>query len=153
MVANHARKKLARQLIDQSEGRLSYIEAMRYAGQLNAFQVELATSQGDSSKSLAVARNQEDMLTALRFAQSTMAKRYQEMEAAGINSFMDLPDHGRSLMIMVNEFDELLSSPLVESVTEDQRAESLRLIGAIARQGREVAVELIVGVSRPHTEV
>lgn len=78
--------------------------------------VELSAFRAYSNVVLGIATELEDALTVLRFGQATMMKRYQEMEAVGKNDFMDMPDHGPALMIMIDEAGELLSASGVKAL-------------------------------------
>lgn len=78
--------------------------------------VELSSFRAYSNVVLGIATELEDALTVLRFGQATMMKRYQEMEAVGRNDFMDMPDHGPALMIMIDEAGELLSPSGVKAL-------------------------------------
>lgn len=68
---------------------------------------------------LGVATTIEDALTVLRFAQQTMMKRYSELEQLGLNNFLDLPEKGQALMVMVDEAGELLGASGVKALAAD----------------------------------
>lgn len=78
--------------------------------------VELSAYRKYSNVVLGIATTLEDALQALRFAQMTMMKRYTEMEQLGYNNFLDLPQKGRALMVMVDECGELLSPSGVKAL-------------------------------------
>ena len=78
--------------------------------------VELSAYRSYSNVVLGVATELEDALTVLRFGQQTMMKRYAEMEQLGVNNFLDLPEQGQALMIMVDEAGELLSPSGVKAL-------------------------------------
>jgi len=78
--------------------------------------VELSGYRAYSNVVLGVATTIEDALTVLRFAQQTMMKRYAEMESLGVNNFLDLPEQGQALMLMVDEAGELLSPSGVKAL-------------------------------------
>jgi hypothetical protein len=63
-----------------------------------------------------VATTIEDALTVLRFAQQTMMKRYAELEQLGLNNFLDLPEKGQALLVMIDEAGELLSPSGVKAL-------------------------------------
>lgn len=65
--------------------------------------VELSAYRSYSNVVLGIATTLEDALTVLRFAQQTMMKRYADMEAIGVNNFLDLPEKGKALLVMVDE--------------------------------------------------
>lgn len=116
--------------------------------------VELSAFRAYANVVLGIATELEDALTVLRFGQATMMKRYQEMEAVGRNDFMDMPDHGPALMIMVDEAGELLdqSAPAKTEEQKEQanlKGEAQMIIGSIARLGRAAGVHLIIATQRP----
>ena len=78
--------------------------------------VELSQFRAYSNVVLGIATELEDALTVLRFAQQTMMKRYDEMEQLNINNFLDLPDAGQALMVMVDEATELLAMSGVKAL-------------------------------------
>lgn len=90
-------------------------ESWRFLG-IDLKKVELSSFRAYSNVVLGIATELEDALTVLRFGQATMMKRYQEMEAIGINDFTDMPDHGPALLIMVDEAGELLSPSGVKAL-------------------------------------
>lgn len=65
---------------------------------------------------LGVATTLEDALVVLRFSQQTMMKRYEELEQLGLNNFLDLPEKGQALMVMVDEAGELLGASGVKAL-------------------------------------
>lgn len=78
--------------------------------------VELSSFRAYSNVVLGIAITVEDALTVLRFAQQTMMKRYAQMEQLGVNNFLDLPEKGQALMVMVDEAGELLSPSGVKAL-------------------------------------
>lgn len=84
-------------------------EAWRFLG-VDLKRVELSSYRAYSNVVLGIATTLEDALTVLRFAQTTMMKRYTEMETLGVNNFLDLPARGQALMVMVDEAGELLGA-------------------------------------------
>ena len=84
-------------------------ESWRFLG-IDLKRVELSSLRAYSNVVLGIATELEDALTVLRFAQQTMMKRYTEMEQLGINNFLDLPEKGQALMVMVDEATELLDT-------------------------------------------
>ena len=115
--------------------------------------VELSSYRQYSQSVLGVATTLEDALTVLRFAQQTMMKRYTEMEQIGVNNFLDLPEKGQALMVMVDELGELISTSgtkTEEGKAEDElKGEAQMIIGSIARLGRAAGVHLILATQRP----
>lgn len=81
--------------------------------------VELSGFRAYSNVVLGIATTIEDALTVLRFGQQTMMKRYTEMEKMGVNNFLDIPEHGPALLIMVDEAGELLSPSGVKALSGD----------------------------------
>lgn len=81
--------------------------------------VELSSYRAYSNVVLGIATTLEDALTVLRFAQTTMMKRYTEMETLGINNFLDLPARGQALMVMVDEAGELLGATGAKALAAD----------------------------------
>jgi len=115
--------------------------------------VELSSFRAYSNVVLGIATELEDALTVLRFAQATMMKRYQEMETIGINNFLDMPDHGAALLVMVDEAGELLSPSGVKTEEgkhdDELKGEAQMIIGSIARLGRAAGVHLVIATQRP----
>lgn len=115
--------------------------------------VELSDYRKYSNVVLGVATELEDALTVLRFAQATMMKRYTEMEQVGVKNFRNMPNHGPSLMVMVDELGELVSASGgkgEEAKEQDAlKGEAQMLIGSIARLGRAAGVHLILATQRP----
>lgn len=90
-------------------------ESWRFLG-IDLKKVELSSFRAYSNVVLGIATTVEDGLTVLRFAQQTMMKRYAEMESLGVNNFLDLPEKGQALMVMVDEAGELLSPSGVKAL-------------------------------------
>lgn len=81
--------------------------------------VELSMYRQYDNVVLGIATTLEDALTSLRFAQMTMMKRYATMEQLGVNNFLDLPERGQALMVMIDEAGELLGSNGVRALSEN----------------------------------
>lgn len=81
--------------------------------------VELSTWRAYSNVILGVATTLEDALVVLRFGQQTMMRRYSELEQLGLNNFLDLPEKGQALLIMVDELGELISPSGVKALAGD----------------------------------
>lgn len=92
-------------------------ESWRFLG-IDLKRVELSAYKAYSNVVLGIATTLEDALLVLRFGQETMMKRYAEMEQLGFNNFLDLPERGTALMIMVDEAGELLSDDGVKALSE-----------------------------------
>ena len=92
-------------------------DSWRFLG-VDLKKVELSSWRAYSNVVLGVATELEDALTVLRFAQQTMMKRYAEMEQLGYNNFLDLPEKGQALLVMVDEAGELLGSSGVKALIE-----------------------------------
>lgn len=90
-------------------------DSWRFLG-IDLKKVELSSFRAYSNVVLGIATELEDALTVLRFGQQTMMKRYAEMEQLGINNFLELPEKGQALMIMVDEAGELLSPSGVKAL-------------------------------------
>lgn len=87
--------------------------------------VELSSFRAYSNVVLGIATTLDDALTVLRFAQQTMMKRYAEMEQLGVNNFLDLPEKGQALLVMVDEAGELLSPSGVKALVGSTFVENL----------------------------
>lgn len=92
-------------------------DSWRFLG-VDLKKVELSPLRAYSNVVLGIATTIEDALTVLRFAQTTMMKRYAELEQLGLNDFLDLPEKGQALLVMVDEAGELLGSSGVKALTE-----------------------------------
>lgn len=90
-------------------------ESWRFLG-IDLKKVELSSWRAYSNVVLGVATTLPDALTVLRFAQLTMMKRYAELEQLGLNNFLDLPEKGQALLVMVDEAGELLSPSGVKAL-------------------------------------
>lgn len=93
-------------------------EHWRFLG-IDLKKVELSGYRKYSEVVQGIATELEDALTILRFGQQTMMKRYEEMEELGVNNFLDLPQRGQALLIMVDEAGELLSPSGVKALSEN----------------------------------
>lgn len=115
--------------------------------------VELSSFRAYSNVVLGIATTLEDALTVIRFAQETMMKRYAELEQLGLNNFLDLPEAGQALMVMIDEAGELLSpggTKTDEGKAQDElKGEAMLIISSIARLGRAAGVHIVVATQRP----
>lgn len=131
-------------------------DSWRFLG-IDLKKVELSSFRAYSNVVLGIATTLEDALTVLRFAQETMMKRYAELEQLGLNNFLDLPEKGQALLVMVDEAGELLSPSGVKSEegkAEDAlKGEAAMIIGSIARLGRAAGVHLIIATQRPDAKI
>lgn len=93
-------------------------DSWRFIG-VDLKKVELSGYRKFSNVVLGIATTLEDALTCLRFGQQTMMKRYAEMEELRATHFNDLPEKGQSLMIMIDEMGELLSTTGVKALAAD----------------------------------
>lgn len=127
-------------------------ESWRFIG-IDLKKVELSAYRAYSNVVLGIATELEDALTVLRFAQTTMMKRYQEMESVGESNFLDMPNHGPALMVMIDEAGELLSPSGVKNdegkLQDELKGEAQVIIGSIARLGRAAGVHLVIATQRP----
>lgn len=90
-------------------------DSWRFLG-IDLKRVELSVYRSYSNVVLGIATTLEDAITVLRFAQQTMMKRYTELEQLGLNNFLDLPNKGQALMVMVDEAGELLGASGVKAL-------------------------------------
>lgn len=131
-------------------------ESWRFLG-IDLKKVELSGYQKYSEVVQGIATQLEDALTILRFAQQTMMKRYEELEQLGENNFLDLPQKGQALMVMVDEAGELLSPSGIKSeegkAQDELKGEAALLIGSIARLGRAAGVHLAIATQRPDAKL
>lgn len=93
-------------------------DSWRFLG-VDLKRVELSGYQKYSHVVQGIATVLEDALVVLRFAQQTMMKRYEELEAVGKKDFLDLPEKGQALMVMVDELAELISPSGVKALSEN----------------------------------
>lgn len=100
-----------------------------------------------------VATEVEEAVQFLRFAQAVMMKRYERMEKLGINDFVDLPEPGQALMVLIDEAGELLSPTGAKTdeakAIDELKGEAIVIIGSIARLGRAAGVHLVIATQRP----
>lgn len=106
---------------------------------------------------MGVATTLENALEVLRFAQQTMMKRYEMMTVLGVKNFLDLPEKGRALMVMVDEYGEA-ASPTGTKTDEGKADDAMKgeiqmLVGSIARLGRAAGVHLAVATQRPDAKM
>lgn len=131
-------------------------DSWRFLG-IDLKKVELSQFRAYSNVVLGIATTLEDALTVLRFAQQTMMKRYLELEQLGLNNFLDLPEKGQALLVMVDELGELLSPSGVktdEGKEEDKlKGEASMILGSIARLGRAAGVHLVLATQRPDATI
>lgn len=127
-------------------------DSWRFLG-IDLKKVELSGFRAYSNVVLGIATTLEDALTVLRFAQQTMMKRYAELEQLGLNNFLDLPEKGQALMVMVDEAGELLGASGVKTeegkADDEMKGEAQMIIGSIARLGRAAGVHLVIATQRP----
>lgn len=127
-------------------------DSWRFLG-IDLKKVELSGFRAYSNVVLGIATTLEDALTVLRFAQQTMMKRYAELEQLGLNNFLDLPEKGQALMVMVDEAGELLGASGVKTeegkADDELKGEAQMIIGSIARLGRAAGVHLVIATQRP----
>lgn len=93
-------------------------ESWKFIG-IDLKRVELSVFRKYANVVLAVATTVPHALTALKFAQETMYKRYTMMEQLQKNNFLDLPERGQALLIMVDEAGELLTPSGVKALSEN----------------------------------
>lgn len=131
-------------------------DSWRFLG-IDLKKVELSAFRAYSNVVLGIATELEDALTVLRFAQQTMMKRYAEMEQLGVNNFLDLPEKGQALLVMVDEAGELLSPSGVKTdegkAQDELKGEAAMILGSIARLGRAAGVHLVIATQRPDAKI
>lgn len=93
-------------------------ESWRFLG-IDLKKVELSAFRAYSNVVLGIATTLEDALQVLQFAQQTMMQRYALLEKMGKNNFLDLPDKGQALMVMVDEAGELLEPNKIKALSGD----------------------------------
>lgn len=129
-------------------------ESWRFLG-IDLKRVELSGFRAYSNVVLGIATELEDAVMVLRFASQTMMKRYAQMEELGVTNFIDLPERGQALLVMIDEAGELLSEGSSSGGTDEQKeisklkGEASELIGSIARLGRAAGVHLVIATQRP----
>lgn len=131
-------------------------QSWRFLG-IDLKKVELSAFRKYNNVVLAIATTIEDALVVLRFAQETMMRRYANMEELGVNNFLDLPERGQALLVMVDEAGELLSPSGVKSeqgkAEDELKGEANMIIGSIARLGRAAGVHLVIATQRPDAKL
>lgn len=115
--------------------------------------VELSMYRAYKNVVMGVAVTVEQAAQVMRFAQETMMKRYENMEKLGISDFLNLPDPGPALMVMIDEMAELLTpsgNKSDQGKEEDElKAEIAMLVSSILRLGRAAGVHLVAATQRP----
>lgn len=125
-------------------------ESWRFMG-IDLKRVELSSYRAYSNVVLGIATTIEHALLVLRFAQETMMKRYEEMEQLGFNNFIDLPERGAALMVMVDEAGELLSPSGVKAFSENTPIQTPT--GAVLLKDLNIGDEVLNSNSQPTTVV
>ena len=119
--------------------------------------VELSPYSKYDDVVLGIATEIEDAIEVLRYAKEVMMSRYEEMQSAGVQNFVNLPNKPVALMVMIDEAYELMSPGGVkndEGKREDElKAEAVMLIGRIARLGRAAGIHLLIATQRPDAKV
>lgn len=113
---------------------IAHAKEIKFLG-IDLKRVELSAYKKYSNAVIYIATTLEDAVDVLRFARGTMMDRYGEMEEAHKNNFLDMPNAGSALLVMIDEAGELLdtSSPakaLAES-TPLPTLEDRRTIGNV----------------------
>ena len=104
-----------------------------------------------------IAVTREEGVQALRAAKDLMDKRYEQLEAAGLNNFKDLPVVPPAMMIMVDEGFEFMTSSSIKTEEGKQQSalaeEATELIGSIARLGRAAGIHMTIAMQRPDAKI
>lgn len=121
-------------------------------------QVELSPYMKYSTAVLGVATTLTDAVSLLTYANKIMNERYAQMKGTGFNNFIDLPNHGPAVLIMVDEAGQLLdtsgnkSSDAMKAETE-LKAQAQSIISSIARLGRAAGVHIMLATQRPDAKL
>lgn len=119
--------------------------------------VELTPYIRYSNVVLGIATTLENAVEVLRFAQQTMMKRYEMMTQLEVKNFLDLPEKGRALLVMVDEYAEA-ASPTGSKTDEGKEDDAMKgeiqmIVGSIARLGRAAGVHMAVATQRPDAKL
>ena len=115
--------------------------------------VELKPYAKYTNTVLGIATSMEDMTEVIRYAKEEMMNRFEMMEEAGVNHFMDLVNPPRAIMLMVDEA-YMLMSPTGNKGDAGKEEDVLHnecsmLVGEIARLGRAAGVHMVLAMQRP----
>ncbi|GAA1242508.1 AAA family ATPase [Oryzihumus leptocrescens] len=106
---------------------------------------------------LKIARDLEDGVDAIQRVRDEMMRRFEEMEAAGVNHADRLPAPPRALMLMIDETFNLLAPEGVKTEEGKERdalhGRASALLGEIARLGRAAKVHAVLATQRPDSKV
>lgn len=106
---------------------------------------------------LQVATELEDSVQVTQDVHDEMMRRFDEMQATGVNHFLNLPNPPPALMLMVDEAFAFLSPEGIKSDEGKERdalhARAATLIGSIARLGRAAGCHLVLAAQRPDATV
>ncbi len=104
-----------------------------------------------------IALDKEEGVEALKMVSSIMDKRYEQLMAAGLNSFTSLPVVPKAIMIMVDEAFEFMSPAAGKTEEAKQETalaeEATFLVGRIARLGRAAGIHMVIAMQRPDAKV
>ncbi len=94
----------------------------------------------------------EQAVPALRIIHEEMMNRYALMKEYNINSFKELPDHLKSLMVVIDDANILFT---VSGINNDEdkkkdmlRHEALTLVEDMARIGRTSGIHIVISTQR-----
>ena len=103
-----------------------------------------------------VATELEDALDVLRMLKLEMHRRYQEMEAEGVNIYENLRDRPKSILLMVDETTILLAPEKIRSeegkLRDEMHAEAGMILGELGRLARAAGIHVIACMQRPDAE-
>lgn len=103
-------------------------------------------------QTLKVAMDLEEGVDAVEAVRDEMMRRYDEMEAMGVNHANDLSDPPPPLMLMVDEAYNFLAKEGVKE-RDALHVRAKTLLGEIARLGRAARVHLFAATQRPDADV
>lgn len=123
--------------------------------------VELSRFKRYTKTVLGIATDLEQGVEVVKYAHDVMMERYEKMEKAGVNIFLDMVDeNGKpeyAILLMVDEAF-MFMSPEGNKSEEGKRndmlhAEASHILGNIARLGRAAGVHLVLATQRPDATV
>lgn len=105
---------------------------------------------------LRVATELPDALDVLRMLKNEMHRRYQDMEAEGVNLYLNLAEAPPSILLMIDETTILLAPEKIKSdegkERDEMHAEAGMIIGELGRLARAAGIHVIACMQRPDAE-